>query len=92
MAGKMRSWPLNTIVIKSDSEYLVKGITEWLPKWKLNKWKNCKGQPVANEDLWRVIDGMIVQLEGKIKVQFWLVDKAQNADARSLAPITSLGI
>ena len=43
----------------ADSEYLGKGLTEWLPKWKANRWrsgKRGKGKPVANADLWRELD------------------------------------
>lgn len=84
-AGSKRSWPMHTLVIKSDSEYLIKGVTEWMPKWKSNGWKNCKGQPVANDKLWRSMDEMIVHLERKMNVQFWLVKKSLNLNARYLA-------
>lgn len=43
------------ITIISDSSYVVKGITEWLPKWKLNGWRATKG-PVLNDDLWKELD------------------------------------
>ena len=43
-------------VIHSDSEYLVKGMTSWLAGWKTRGWKNAKGEPVANQDLWRELD------------------------------------
>ncbi|CEJ56662.1 hypothetical protein PMG11_02863 [Penicillium brasilianum] len=33
---------LSAIVIKSDSEYVVRGLTEWLPKWKKNGWKSAR--------------------------------------------------
>lgn len=36
----------------TDSEYLRKGITEWIEKWEANNWK-IKGKPVANADLWK---------------------------------------
>ncbi|KAJ5743966.1 hypothetical protein N7533_008836 [Penicillium manginii] len=83
--GKKKSWPLHTLVIKSDSEYLVKGVTEWLPKWKSNGWKNCKGQAVANESTWRLIDSMIEELGNKTTVEFWLVNKEMNEKAHALA-------
>jgi len=40
------------VVIHTDSEYLKKGITEWLPKWRRNGWKTRTG-PVKNADLWQ---------------------------------------
>lgn len=36
----------------SDSEYLVKGITEWMPNWVKNGWRNARKKPVENKDLW----------------------------------------
>ncbi|RME86751.1 MAG: ribonuclease HI [Zetaproteobacteria bacterium] len=42
--------------IYSDSQYLVRGMTEWLPNWKKRGWKNAAGEPVANRDLWEKLD------------------------------------
>ncbi|KAJ5683096.1 hypothetical protein N7462_006261 [Penicillium macrosclerotiorum] len=77
--------PLHTLIIKSDSEYMVKGITEWLSKWKENGWKNCKGQPVANMDLWLLIESALKQLELAMVVRFWLVSRDLNRFANHLA-------
>jgi ribonuclease HI len=41
------------ITVVSDSEYLVKGMTEWLPEWERRGWKTASGQPVKNQDLWQ---------------------------------------
>lgn len=40
------------VILTSDSKYLVKGATEWLSGWSKNGWKNSKGDPVVNKDLW----------------------------------------
>lgn len=40
------------IAIHSDSQYLVKGMTEWVPNWVRRGWRNREGQEVANRDLW----------------------------------------
>jgi len=40
----------------TDSQYVRKGITEWLPKWKRNGWRTASRTPVRNEDLWRRLD------------------------------------
>lgn len=37
----------------TDSEYLRRGITEWIDKWAEKGWKTENGKPVSNEDLWR---------------------------------------
>jgi ribonuclease HI len=38
--------------LTSDSQYLVKGMTEWLPGWIRKGWVNSKKEPVLNRDLW----------------------------------------
>ena len=47
------------IKIYTDSEYLLKGATEWLSKWKLHGFKTSEGTPVKNEDLWKEIDRLL---------------------------------
>jgi ribonuclease HI len=39
----------------SDSEYVVKGLTLWLPGWKRRGWRTTSG-PVKNPDLWQALD------------------------------------
>jgi ribonuclease HI len=41
--------------ITTDSQYVVKGMTEWIAGWKRNGWKNSKKEPVLNRDLWESI-------------------------------------
>lgn len=38
--------------VYSDSNYVIKGMTVWLPGWIRRKWLNSKKQPVLNRDLW----------------------------------------
>lgn len=40
------------VVVTTDSQYLVKGMTEWLPGWVRRGWVNSKKEPVLNRDLW----------------------------------------
>lgn len=42
--------------LTTDSQYLRKGITEWLSGWKRNGWKTAAKQPVKNADLWQALD------------------------------------
>ncbi|KAF7527104.1 hypothetical protein PCG10_003305 [Penicillium crustosum] len=77
--------PLNTFVIKTDSEYLVRSLTEWLPKWKKNGWKTCKGAPVANTDMFKLAEAGITMVEMVVQVKFWLVPKENNLEATCLA-------
>ena len=43
----------------TDSEYLRKGITEWMANWKRRGWKTAGKKPVKNQDLWRELDAAI---------------------------------
>ena len=40
------------VVLTTDSEYLRKGMTEWLPQWKRRGWKTADNKPVKNQELW----------------------------------------
>lgn len=44
------------VVIRTDSQYVKKGITEWMKKWQKNGWKTAKNGPVLNMDLWMALD------------------------------------
>ena len=42
-----------TVVLSTDSQYVQKGIGEWLPNWIRRGWKTAAGEPVKNQDLWQ---------------------------------------
>ena len=42
-----------------DSQYVLKGITEWLPGWKAKGWRTAAKQPVKNVDLWQRLDALV---------------------------------
>jgi ribonuclease HI len=44
----------------TDSEYLRKGVTEWLKDWKARNWKTADKKRVKNEDLWRELDTVAI--------------------------------
>ena len=44
------------VVIHTDSKYVQKGITEWLPSWKRKNWRTADGKAVKNVDLWQELD------------------------------------
>lgn len=44
------------IELYTDSQYLQKGISEWLPVWKKRNWKKSDNKPVKNADLWEELD------------------------------------
>lgn len=44
------------VSLTTDSIYVKKGITEWLPQWKMRNWKTASKKPVMNEDLWKRLE------------------------------------
>jgi ribonuclease HI len=44
------------VTLTTDSEYLRKGITEWLAAWKRRGWKTADKKPVKNQDLWERLE------------------------------------
>jgi ribonuclease HI len=44
------------VTITTDSQYVMKGMTEWLKGWKAKNWKTAARQPVKNADLWQRMD------------------------------------
>ncbi|TAH11459.1 MAG: ribonuclease HI [Curvibacter sp.] len=47
------------VVLHIDSQYVLKGITEWLAGWKAKGWKTAAKQPVKNVDLWQQLDQLV---------------------------------
>jgi ribonuclease HI len=50
------------VELYTDSQYVGKGLSEWMPKWKANGWRRKEGKqfkPVANEELWRRLDALL---------------------------------
>ena len=47
------------VLVKTDSTYVINGITKWLPNWKAKGWKNSAKKPVANKDLWKQLEYLI---------------------------------
>jgi ribonuclease HI len=71
--------------VHTDSQYVQKGISEWIHAWKKRGWKTSGKQPVKNEDLWRTLDALAAQREVK---WFWVKGHAghpENERADALA-------
>jgi ribonuclease HI len=60
----------------TDSEYLKRGITEWLPNWRRRNWKR-KGGALANIDLWQALDA---ELKEHVVQWDWVRGHAGNRD------------
>jgi ribonuclease HI len=63
------------VSVRTDSQYVIKGITEWLPAWKARGWRTADRKPVKNQDLWERLD----QAAGAHTVR-WIWVKGHSGD------------
>ena len=56
LEGIKRTPPGSSIVLTSDSQYVVKGMTQWIHGWKKKGWKKADGKAVLNKDIWLELD------------------------------------
>jgi ribonuclease HI len=57
------------IKVYSDSQYVIKGMNEWLPNWIKNNWKNSKKTEIQNKELWM----KLYELSKKHEIEwFWI--------------------
>ena len=47
-----------SVVLYTDSRYVMDGITKWMPRWKANGWRTTDKKPVKNGDLWIALDSV----------------------------------
>jgi len=52
-------------VLLTDSQYVQKGISEWIHNWKRNSWKTSDKKPVKNQDLWIELDALAADFKLK---------------------------
>ena len=77
------------VTVTTDSQYLVKGITEWISGWRRNGWRNSKKEPVLNRDLW---EQLLVVTE-KHSVQWkWVRGHAGHAENERCDQLAREGI
>jgi ribonuclease HI len=78
---------LSRVIVKTDSEYLSKGLCQYVWKWTRNGYKNWKGQPVVNGRAFKYLHERVELLEREygIVVSFCLVPRRYNEQADHLA-------
>ena len=54
--GLLSLEPRSNVRVYTDSQYVQKGISEWIHAWKKRGWRTADKKPVKNEDLWRKLD------------------------------------
>lgn len=87
-ALRFRHWPgegFSTVVIATDSEYVVEGSTRWAKTWVQNNWRTKGitgngGANVKNKDLWEMLLGECEKAHRRgLAIQFWKIPRDWNA-------------
>lgn len=52
----------NPIIVYTDSQYVKKGLTEWISNWMAKGWRTANKKPVANKELWQELKALSDQL------------------------------
>jgi ribonuclease HI len=73
------------VVLTTDSQYVKKGITEWLKDWKRRGWKTADRKPVKNVDLWQRLDEVVAKHQIKWHWVRGHTGHAENERADALA-------
>lgn len=77
------------VVLHTDSQYVLKGITEWIEGWKARGWKTAAKAPVKNVDLWQALDAA----RGKHRIQWRWVRGHSGHDGNERADmLANLGV
>ena len=77
------------VVITTDSQYVMKGICEWMPNWKKRGWKTASKQPVKNADLWQ----QLVELVSQHQVEWrWVRGHTGHRENEIADELANLGV
>ena len=67
----------SSIIIHTDSKYVLEGITNWITNWKQNNWKSSNKKDVKNKDLWIELDALV----NKFKIEWkWVKGHSGNVE------------
>jgi ribonuclease HI len=77
------------VIVHTDSQYVQKGISEWIHGWKARGWKTAAKAPVKNVDLWQALDAA----QAKHQVQWrWVKGHAGHAGNERADALANLGV
>lgn len=77
------------VTVTTDSQYLLKGITEWLPNWIRKGWKTAANTPVKNADLWRAL---LAAQQGHAVDWHWIKGHSGHAENERADQLANRGI
>lgn len=69
------------VTIHTDSEYVLKGITQWIAGWKRRGWVNSAKKPVLNRDLWEALDSVTTEVNQSLDRPLqWIYVRGHSGD------------
>lgn len=74
-----------------DSEYVRRGITEWIEGWKAKGWKTSTKQPVKNAELWKQLDKLVHQSGHNVTLH-WVKGHAGNPGNERADKLANMGV
>ena len=77
------------IDITTDSQYVKRGVTEWMARWKRNGWRTASKEPVKNRDLWERLDAALADHEVR---WHWVKGHAGHAENERADQLANRGI
>jgi len=79
----------STVEVYTDSQYVQKGISEWLPDWKRRGWRTADKKPVKNVDLWQELE----RAAGKHRVTWhWVKGHAGHPENERADALANRGV
>lgn len=75
--------------VTTDSQYLMRGITEWIATWKRNGWRTASKMPVKNQDLWEQLDAALTPHEVEWR---WVRGHSGHPENERADQLANLGI
>ncbi|MDH5480761.1 MAG: ribonuclease HI [Nitrosomonas sp.] len=75
--------------LHTDSQYVQKGICEWMPEWKNRNWRTTSKKPVKNDDLWKLLDQLVQQHEIE---WFWVRGHSGNTGNEHADQLANRGV
>jgi len=79
----------SSVVLHTDSKYVMDGIREWMPNWKKRGWKTSNKKPVKNKDLWQALDEAVTRHDIQWK---WVKGHDGNPGNEEADELANLGI
>ena len=77
------------VVVHTDSQYVQKGMTQWLANWKRRDWRTADKKPVKNADLWQELDELVGRHEVTWK---WVRGHAGDAGNEMADQLANMGV